>query len=170
MKYNNIAGRMRFAYVFITIVGVLIIPLVWITNESFIDNIFITITFILMIIMYTWMIFSLKYLFYNTYVLKDGIKQTFLRDKKEISFSDIKVIYFIDDLVIFANSREVNIEDCKYTMMQKKKIKKRLENNVVVQINLSNKYFSIILADKCNHAEIIKVGKISKYIEEEFDI
>ena len=115
------------------------------------------------------MFFGLKHLWYNTNVLEDKIKQTFLTSKKEILYREVKFIYFIDKLIILSKDNE--IEPCdKYSLIQKKRIKSRLKNDIIIWHNSSDKYFPVMLKDKCLNAKYIKIGKISKIIEDIYGI
>ena len=72
--------------------------------------------------------------------------------------------------MILAPENELNVQSGDYSYSEKKIIKKQLKKNVVIWIDLSNKFFSNIIMDKCKSASVIKIGKISKYIENEFNI
>lgn len=170
MKYNNISSRIRFSYVFFHIVSLFVIIMGWLTNDVLTDNIVMTISLSLVMIMLNIMCYALQDLIYFSYVTEDKISQRFLYKRKEILYHEVKYLYFIDNLLILAPENELNVQSGDYSYSEKKIIKKQLKKNVVIWIDLSNKFFSNIIMDKCKSASVIKIGKISKYIENEFNI
>ena len=101
---------------------------------------------------------------------KDEIVQHFFKNKKNISFKDIRYIYFIDNILIFSTEDQQIDYSSKPSIIEKKKIKKKLKNCVIITINLREKYFSLLISQKCKNVKKIKIGKINKYIENEFNI
>lgn len=170
MKYNNIAGKIRFVYIFFHIVSLFAIIMIWLTHDILIDKLVLTIGLSICMIMYNVMCYALQDLIYFSYIMEDKISQRFLCKKKEILYHEVKYLFFVDNLLILSPNNEFNIKSDAYSFSEKKMIKKQLKKNVVIWIDLSNKFFSNIIMDKCKSACVIKIGKISKYIEKEFEI
>ena len=170
MKYNNISSRVLFVYIFFHAISLFGIIMGWSTHDVLIDNIAMTIVLSICMMLYNFMCYTLQDLIYFTYIMEDKISQCFLCKKKEILYHEVKYLFFVDNLLILSPNNEFNIKSDVYSFSEKKMIKKQLKKNVVIWIDLSNKFFSNIIIDKCKSASIIKIGKISKYIEKEFEI
>ena len=169
MKNNNVPRLIRFTYIFFHVISIFVIIICWLNEETQMENLIMSLSLIACMIMLNIMFFGLKHLWYNTNVLEDKIKQTFLTSKKEILYREVKFIYFIDKLIILSKDNE--IEPCdKYSLIQKKRIKSRLKNDIIIWHNSSDKYFPVMLKDKCLNAKYIKIGKISKIIEDIYGI
>lgn len=169
-KYKNIAQDIR---IIILIFGLISI-IVFFLGLNFIDDAVEFLALVLMLIvcnsLIIWMFFYLKELWYVTYIKEDEIVQHFFKNKKNISFKDIRYIYFIDNILIFSTEDQQIDYSSKPSIIEKKKIKKKLKNCVIITINLREKYFPLLISQKCKNVKKIKIGKINKYIENEFNI
>lgn len=169
MKYKNISVNIKYAYFLFMSIGLCVIFFAWLTNDSLIDNIVMTISLLTCMILFSILYFRFKQLWYKTYFLDSKIYQKFFKYEKEIEYSNIKYIFLIDNLLVLSSKNEFSLQSGEYTFSEKKKIKRKLKNNIIIWIGFYNKYLHNILKEECKNAQIIKMGKISKYIAGHFD-
>ena len=170
MKYDNMAMKARVIYVFTHLICIICIFLDLFLNE-FSNKSFEFLLMIVFVIFFCncWF-FGFKNFLFKTIVLEERVEQFFLNNKKEILFSEIKCIYFIESLLILSKRYYQIPQKGKYNFLDRRKILKLLKSEIIIWIDLSNKFLPQIICQKCSCAQVLKLGKISKYIEKEFDI
>ncbi len=169
-KYKNIASQLIGILVFVNIIfgGTLILGIIY-NDGDVLGLIVMCIVLVISTVMFDLMYIIMQNQFYITYLDENQITQKFFRKRKQISFNQVKYIYFVDQLLILSDNK-IDIEiSKKVTIRLKKNIKNELKNQINIWINISDLYLPSLLEIHCSLAERIFVGKIDKYIISKFD-
>lgn len=167
-KYNNIANHMGLMVVLVNILfPTLFIGII--SSEQGINMIAGATVFVIVITSIDFVYFYSLDQWYFTYYNDEFIMQKWLMKRKKINFSEVKYLYFVDNLVILSK-HAFNIDMANINIKAKRKIKKILKNEICIVIEAYDKIFPKILLEKCISAVKIDFKVKVKLYREMFEL
>ncbi|MBU1093173.1 MAG: hypothetical protein KKH01_01785 [Firmicutes bacterium] len=167
-KYNNIANHMNL----MTAVTNVLFPILIVffaMRERSIDTIIPMIMFIVLIIMINYVYFFLVDQWYFTYYDENKVMQKWFIKRKQINFDEVKYMYFVSSLVILSN-KSFDIVTNRINLKARRKIIRKLKNEICIIINVYDKVFPKILLTKCVNATKIDFEVKEKIYREMFEL
>jgi len=138
-------------------------------RERSIDTIIPMIMFIVLIIMINYVYFFLVDQWYFTYYDENKVMQKWFIKRKQINFDEVKYMYFVSSLVILSN-KSFDIVTNRINLKARRKIIRKLKNEICIIINVYDKVFPKILLTKCVNATKIDFEVKEKIYREMFEL
>lgn len=167
-KYDNIANHMSLMTAVTNVLFSLLVVFFAMREQS-IDTIIPMIMFIVLIIMINYVYFYLVDQWYFTYYDENKIMQKWFKKRKQINFDEVKYMYFVSNLVILSN-KSFDLVINRINSKARRKIVRKLKNEICIIINVYDKVFPKILLTKCVNATKIDLEVKVKIYREMFEL
>lgn len=169
-KYRNLVSQLHRIIIPLNIIYVIgiFLGIINYTGDT-LGLVMMCISLSVSMIVFDLMFIILNSQFHITFFSDTKITQKFYNKKKEISFDNVKYIYFIDQLLILSNKKvDIPTSEEKISINCKKKIKKIFREDVIIWLNVADSELSQLININCSNAEKIYIGKINKCIIDMF--
>ncbi len=168
-KYKNLVSQLHRIIIPLNIIYVIgiVLGIVNYAGDT-VGLVMMCISLSVSMIVFDLMFIILNSQFHITYFSDTKIIQKFYNKKKEISFDNVKYIYFIDQLLILSNKKVDIPPSEKISINYKKKIKKIFREDVIIWLNVADSELSQLININCTNSERIYIGKINKCIIDKF--